>query len=167
MSVKISPNLPANVVEIGQELAQATLDGINNAESPSAGNPMITQSALTTQIGGFIGEAPTDGQQYARQNSGWSQVAAGLTSAKVSANAIALSVWYTYDTGSDWNRTTGITNQLVLSGQAFGTDSIVISDGTNSVVGIPSVISSLNGGTQWQVFVNGQYSDTIVNSPQV
>lgn len=54
MSIKVSPNLPANVVEIGQELAQATLDGINNAASPSAGNPMITQSALSGQISGFI-----------------------------------------------------------------------------------------------------------------
>ena len=129
MSVRISPNLPANVVEIGQELAQATLDGINNSESPSAGNPMITQSALTSQIGGFITdapsdsslkaryngtwtsfndfqEAPTDGQQYARQNSGWSVVSGG---------------------GGSWNGGT-ITNPIIVQ-DAYNTSQI----GTSSI----------------------------------
>ena len=47
MSFSISPNLPANVVEIGNELSQARLDAINNGIGPTAGNPFTTVSYIT------------------------------------------------------------------------------------------------------------------------
>ena len=47
MSFSISPNLPANVVEIGNELSQARLDAINNGIAPTSGNPFTTVSYIT------------------------------------------------------------------------------------------------------------------------
>lgn len=47
MGFLISPNLPANVVEIGNEISQAKLDAINNASAPSSGNPFTTASYIT------------------------------------------------------------------------------------------------------------------------
>lgn len=54
MAFLISPNLPANVVEIGNELSQARLDAINNGSSPTAGNPFVTVSYLTGQLSPYI-----------------------------------------------------------------------------------------------------------------
>jgi hypothetical protein len=48
MAFSISPNLPANVVEIGNELSQARLDAINNGSSPTSANPFMTSSAVST-----------------------------------------------------------------------------------------------------------------------
>lgn len=47
MPISLSPNLPANVVEIGVEIAQAKLDAINNASGPTAANPFTTVSYVT------------------------------------------------------------------------------------------------------------------------
>ena len=47
MSFSISPNLPANVVEIGNELSQARLDAINNGIAPTSGNPFTTVSYIS------------------------------------------------------------------------------------------------------------------------
>lgn len=47
MSFSISPNLPANVVEIGNELSQARLDAINNGVAPTSGNPFTTVSYVS------------------------------------------------------------------------------------------------------------------------
>lgn len=47
MAFTISPNLPANVVEIGNELSQARLDAINNGVSPTSGNPFTTVSYIS------------------------------------------------------------------------------------------------------------------------
>lgn len=47
MFIGLSPNLPANVIEIGVEIAQARLDAINNGSSPTSGNPFTTVSYVT------------------------------------------------------------------------------------------------------------------------
>lgn len=86
MSVKISPNLPANVVEIGNEITQSKIDEIN------AGT-LATQSWVTSQ--GYITSA--------------------VTVDKALANSIAACTWYAYDTGSDWNRVTNA-NQYIQAG---------------------------------------------------
>lgn len=54
MGFSISPNLPANVVEIGNELSQARLDAINNGSSPTSANPFVTVSYLTGQLTSYI-----------------------------------------------------------------------------------------------------------------
>lgn len=156
MSIKVSPNLPANVVEIGQELAQATLDGINNAASPSAGNPMITQSALSGQISGFITgiawgditgtitnqsdlttyisgfgyitDAPSDGSEYVRKNATWAVATGG---------------------GGTWNGG-AVTNTIYVNDPYLSTNStevgaggIVVNTDTHSSIGIYS--GEING----------------------
>ena len=45
MSVRLSPNIPTNVVEIGQEITQGVVDALNNASAPSATNPYLTGTA--------------------------------------------------------------------------------------------------------------------------
>lgn len=50
MSLKLQPNIPANVVEIGNEVTQGVIDGLNAASSPSTGNPIITASAVTANV---------------------------------------------------------------------------------------------------------------------
>jgi hypothetical protein len=45
MSINISPNIPANVVEIGNEITQNVIDALANASSPSSANPLLTASA--------------------------------------------------------------------------------------------------------------------------
>jgi len=127
MSVRISPNLPANVVEIGNEITQAKIDEIN------AGT-LATQTWVNSQ--GFLTSA--------------------VTSDKALANAIACSIWYIYDTGTDWNRNGGIANLYILNGS---TSSCGISDGTTFVTGFPSIVSSLASNADWKVSVNGTLSD--------
>lgn len=75
MSIHISPNLPANVVEIGNEITQAKLDAINNGYAPTSGNPFTTVSYLTSN--GYLTDAPSDGSQYARKNGAWAIVTGG------------------------------------------------------------------------------------------
>ena len=75
MSVHISPNLPANVVEIGNEITQAKLDAINNGYAPTSGNPFVTVSYLTTNL--YLTDAPSDGSSYARKNGAWFAVTSG------------------------------------------------------------------------------------------
>ena len=127
MAFLISPNLPANVLEIGNEITQAKIDEIN------AGT-LATQTWVNSQ--GFLTSA--------------------VTSDKALANAIACSIWYNYDTGSDWNRNTGITNSYILGGSIL---SCGITDGTTFVTGFPSVVSSLASNADWKVSVNGTLSD--------
>ena len=79
MSVRISPNLPANVVEIGNEITQAKLDAINNGYAPTSGNPFTTVSYLTTN--GYLTDAPSNGSQYARKDGAWAVVTGGSGSA--------------------------------------------------------------------------------------
>lgn len=68
MSVRISPNLPANVVEIGNEISQAKINEIN------AGT-LALQTYVTSR--GYITDAPANGSQYARVNNGWAVVSGG------------------------------------------------------------------------------------------
>jgi hypothetical protein len=68
MSVRISPNLPANVVEIGNEISQAKINEIN------AGT-LALQTYVTSR--GYITDAPANGNQYARVNNGWAIVSGG------------------------------------------------------------------------------------------
>jgi hypothetical protein len=86
MSVRLSPNLPANVVEIGVEISQAKLDAINNGSAPAAGNPFTTvsyitglsyatQSWVTSQ--GYLTDAPSNGNEYVRKNGAWSIATGG------------------------------------------------------------------------------------------
>jgi len=83
----------------------------------------------------------------------------GVTVDKALANAIAASLWYTYD-GYDWIRSadTGIVNARVLSGEV---STCGISDGTSFVTGFPSSIltTSLVANADWFVSVNGTLSD--------
>jgi hypothetical protein len=130
MSIHISPNLPANVVEIGNEITQAKIDEIN------AGT-LATQTWVNSQ--GFLTSA--------------------VTSDKALANAIAASLWYVYDTGTDYNKTGGPVNVQLIAG--YGTSGVT--DGTTFVTGFPSVISSLSTSQYWWVSINGTLSDFIVS----
>jgi hypothetical protein len=85
-----------------------------------------------------------------------SQTTAGVSSDKALANAIAASIWYTYDTGSDWNRSTGITNLKILAGDIL---SCGVNDGTDFITGFPAVITSSHYNQDWKVSVNGVLSD--------
>jgi hypothetical protein len=85
-----------------------------------------------------------------------SQTTAGVSSDKALANAIAASIWYTYDTGSDWNRSTGITNLKILAGD---TSSCGVNDGTDFITGFPAVLTSSHYNQDWKVSVNGVLSD--------
>jgi len=101
MSVFLSPNLPANVVEIGNEISQAKINEINagtlatqtwvttgfapKASPTFTGTVTIpagasisgyaTQSYVTSQ--GYLTDAPSNGSQYARQNGAWAVVTGG------------------------------------------------------------------------------------------
>lgn len=44
MSLKLQPNIPANVVEIGQEVTQGVVDALNGATSPDATNVFLTRA---------------------------------------------------------------------------------------------------------------------------
>lgn len=70
MSIRISPNLPANVVEIGNEISQAKIDEIN------AGT-LATQTWVGTQ--GFLGDAPSDGSTYGRKDGAWESITSGIS----------------------------------------------------------------------------------------
>jgi hypothetical protein len=67
MSIQVSPNLPANVVEIGNEVTQAKVDEIN--AGTLATQDWVTGQGYSTTSG--ISDAPIDGAIYARQNGGW------------------------------------------------------------------------------------------------
>ena len=134
MSINLSVGvmIPTNVVEVGNEISADQLAAITSASTPTSANPFVTTSALP---------------------------AAGVTSNKALANAIAASLWYTFD-GTDWIRSadTGIVNARVLSGDV---SSCGISDGTSFVTGFPSTIltTSLLSNADWFVSVNGTLSD--------
>lgn len=81
---------------------------------------------------------------------------AGVSSDKALANAIAASMWYAYDVGSDWNRQTGITNAKILAGDI---SSCGVNDGTNFFTGFPAIITSSYYNQDWKVSVNGVLSD--------
>jgi hypothetical protein len=129
LRASIGFQIPTNVVEVGNEITSDALAAINSASTPSAANPFATLSVLP---------------------------AAGVTADKAFANAIAASMWYNYDTGSDWNRNTGITNSYILGGSV---SSCGITDGTTFVTGFPSVVSSLASNADWKVSINGTLSD--------
>ena len=65
MSVRISPNLPATVVEIGNEITQAKIDEINSGT-------LATQTWVSGN--GYISDAAYDGQIWARQYSSWTPI---------------------------------------------------------------------------------------------
>lgn len=88
MSVRLSPNLPANVVEIGVEISQAKLDAINNGSAPASGNPFVTVSYLTSTLTpyatqsyvtglGYLTDAPSNGNEYVRKNAAWAIATGG------------------------------------------------------------------------------------------
>ena len=81
---------------------------------------------------------------------------AGVTNDKALANAIAASMWYIYDAGSDWNRQTSITNAKILAGDVL---SCGVNDGTDFFTGFPSVLTSTHYNQDWKVSVNGVLSD--------
>lgn len=115
MAFLISPNLPANVVEIGNEITQAKLNEINSGtiaiqswvysnfaplgstggigEAPADGLPYVRYNSGWSLLssfggGGGIGEAPTDGQLYARYMGYWTPfTAGGITDAPNDGNA--------------------------------------------------------------------------------
>lgn len=156
MSVRISPNLPANVVEIGDEISQAKIDEIN--AGTLATQTWVSGQGYSTTSG--ITDAPNDGTQYARQNLGWFAISSsGVTADKAMANAIAASLWYTFDTGTDYNKTGGPVNVQLLAG--YNTSGVT--DGTTFVTGFPSIITSLSNNAYWYVSVNGTVSDYIVS----
>lgn len=156
MAFLISPNLPANVVEIGNEITQAKIDEINGGVL--ATQDWVSGQGYSTTSG--ITDAPNDGTQYVRQNLGWYAVSAsGVTADKATANAIAASLWYVYDTGTDYNKTGGPVNVQLLAGY----NNSGVTDGTTFVTGFPSVITSLSPSQYWWVSVNGTLSDFIVS----
>jgi hypothetical protein len=132
INVSIGFQIPTNVVEVGNEITSDQLGAIGAASTPSAANPFVTQSALP---------------------------AAGVTVDKATANAIATSLWYVYDTGTDYNKTGGPVNVQLIAG--YGTSGVT--DGTTFVTGFPSVITSLSPNQYWWVSVNGTLSDFIVS----
>lgn len=106
MSVRLSPNLPANVVEIGNEISQAKINEINagtlalqtwvtsgfapKASPTFTGTVTIPAGAsisgyLTTStasstyqpIGSYLTDAPSDGSEYVRKNAAWAVVTGG------------------------------------------------------------------------------------------
>jgi hypothetical protein len=90
MSVFLSPNLPANVVEIGNEISQAKINEINAGTlatqtwvttgfAPKA-SPTFTGTVTIpagASIAGYLTDAPSNGSQYARQNGAWAVVTGG------------------------------------------------------------------------------------------
>jgi hypothetical protein len=132
INVSVGVMIPTNVVEVGDEISSDQLAAIGASSTPSAVNPFITQSALPT---------------------------AGVTADKATANAIAASLWYVFDTGTDYNKTGGPVNVQLIAG--YGTSGV--SDGTTFVSGFPSVITSLSNNAYWYVSVNGTLSDYIVS----
>jgi hypothetical protein len=129
ISVSIGTQIPTNVVEVGNEITSDQLAAITSASTPTSANPFVTTSALP---------------------------AAGVSSDKALANAIAVSIWYTYDTGSDWNRSTGITNTKILAGDVL---SCGVNDGTDFITGFPAILTSVHYNQDWKVSVNGVLSD--------
>jgi hypothetical protein len=85
-----------------------------------------------------------------------------VTRDKALANALASMIWYTYDTGTDFNRTgNSIVNTDVLAGLA-GT--VGIWDGNSMTTGFPAIYTSAAGTTDslW-VIVNSTISDFYIN----
>ena len=132
ITAQVGVMIPTNVVEVGNEISSDQLAAIQSSTTPSAANPFVTQSAVP---------------------------AAGVTADKAMANAIAVCVWYVYDTGTDYTRTGGIANVPVIN----GTNNIGVTDGTTTTTGLPSTITSLSGSAYWYVSVNGTNSDYIVS----
>lgn len=154
MSISISGNIPLNVVEIGNEITQAKIDEINSG-------------SLATQE--YVGLQILDVQTWVT-NQGYSTTS-GVSADKALANTIASSMWYVHDTGSDWNRVTGITNEKILTG-TYG--SCGISDGTTFISGFPAVAQAdyanpgiLGWNNEWKVSVNGTISDFAIMNPTV
>lgn len=61
--------IPTNVVEVGNEISQAKLDEIN--AGAVALQPWVNGNFAPIGSTGGIGEAPADGQLYARYNNSW------------------------------------------------------------------------------------------------
>jgi hypothetical protein len=69
MSINLSPNIPANVVEIGNEVTQNVVDSLANASSPSAANPLLTASAGNAAYAGLTANNTLTGTQAYNVNS--------------------------------------------------------------------------------------------------
>jgi hypothetical protein len=145
ITAQVGVMIPTNVVEVGNEISSDQLAAIANAQlNPSAANPFVTEGGVPTYD----------------TNSPWPTPPSGmLTADKAMANAIAASLWYTFDTGTDYNKTGGIVNVQLLAG--YNTSGVT--DGTTFVTGFPSVITSLSNNAYWYVSVNGTISDYIVS----
>lgn len=105
MAFLISPNLPANVVEIGNEITQAKLNEINSG-TIAIQNWVNSNFAPLGSIGG-IGEAPSDGYPYVRYNSGWSLLSSfggggGIAEAPTDGQMYAryMGSWTSFTTGT-------------------------------------------------------------------
>jgi hypothetical protein len=102
MSISISPNLPANVVEIGNEITQSKINEINAGTlalqtwvsasyltTATASSTYQTLSGMTSYlttsaasstyqpIGSYLVDAPSDGSEYVRKNAAWAVVTGG------------------------------------------------------------------------------------------
>ena len=88
MSVRLSPNLPANVVEIGNEISQAKINEINagtlatqswvGTQGYLTSSSLVgyaTQSYVTSQ--GYLTDAPNNGSEYVRKNGAWAVATGG------------------------------------------------------------------------------------------
>jgi len=120
MPVQVSPNLPANVVEIGNEITQAKINEINSGTlatqtwvstsyAPKA-SPTFTGTVTIpagASISGYVPEAPNDGQQYARQSQSWAVVSGGggggLSQNQTYAIALAAIINSMTWNGSNWS----------------------------------------------------------------
>jgi hypothetical protein len=69
MSIQVSPNLPANVVEIGNEITQAKINEINSGT-------LATQTWVSDlgYISDATGSINNDSAIYARSNGGWTSL---------------------------------------------------------------------------------------------
>lgn len=112
-----------------------------------------------------VGNEISADQLAALQNaSGASAANPLITKDKALANALASMVQYTFDTGTDSNRTAcGISNANILS----GTGSFAgIWDGTAASWGFPAIYTSANNGSSAMLYVivNSTLSDFTIQN---
>lgn len=75
LSASVGTQIPTNVIEVGNEISQVAVDAIAASSSPSNINPMMTESAVTAL--GYIGDAPSNGNEYVRKNAAWAVATGG------------------------------------------------------------------------------------------
>ena len=105
-------------ITFGDSTFQSTAFPGSGAFYPSTGNPsgFLTSSALTgyatesfVTSQGYIGDAPSDGSQYARQDGAWSVVSAGGSYLPLAGGTMTGSI-----------TSAGVTHDTEMSGELFG-----------------------------------------------